>query len=158
MDFSSAQGESQFLVRDFLRLLGTPFASHKAQPMTSEIDFLGVTTDLSRATDGGFVLCWPRQRLLEKVRDLIADAITRDSLTPAQAAKIRGILTFTSHAMSGKVGRAAMGPIKQRQYHDVKPWRLSSSLKRSFEFFEVLFEQQPRRRILVRPIPQPILI
>eukprot|EP00971_Amphidinium_carterae_P140248 2778692-Amphidinium_carterae.1 len=57
--------------REVMSLLGTPFASHKSQSMRSEIYFLGDTTDLSNAIAAGFVVCWPRQRLLDKVRILL---------------------------------------------------------------------------------------
>eukprot|EP00971_Amphidinium_carterae_P207954 4126593-Amphidinium_carterae.1 len=96
--------------------------------MSDTIDFLGVTSCLQQAVTSGVVQCFPWERLVAKVRDHILQAQKNNVLTPAQAAKLRGMLTFTSQAMAGRIGRAAMGPLKQRQYVDSPPWTLSLSL------------------------------
>eukprot|EP00971_Amphidinium_carterae_P293906 5834973-Amphidinium_carterae.1 len=85
-------------------------------------------------------------------------ALQSNTLTPAQAAKLRGVLTFSGQAMCGKVGRAALGPLKQRQYVDTPPWTLSFSLKRSFEFFQLLLDLHLHRTVIVKPVRSHIIV
>eukprot|EP00971_Amphidinium_carterae_P163040 3232396-Amphidinium_carterae.1 len=62
--------------------------------------------------------------------------------------------------MYGRVGRAATGPLRQRQYVDRAPWKLSHALRRSFDFFEtLLMTLQPKRVVSLRaPVQQFIIV
>ncbi len=95
--------------------------------------FLGIVQDLADAVGpDARVRFWPREKLLAKALALLRAARAANSLSPGDASKLRGMLGFLATAMWEGVGRAAMGPVKQRQCSDTVPWpsrqRLASEL------------------------------
>eukprot|EP00971_Amphidinium_carterae_P008635 169949-Amphidinium_carterae.1 len=149
-DLSTAKGTGQQLVQDLFAVLGSPVAPHKHQPMAGTVEFLGLVADVSHAFSLGLVEFWPKPALVQKILALIAQARSKNALTPADASKLRGTLSFASHAMYGRIGRAAAGPLRQRQYVDRAPWTLSHALERTFEFYEaLLLTIRPRRVVRI---------
>ena len=86
---------------------------------------------MSLALSAGIITFVPRERTRLKSIELQEHALRENSLTPAGAGKIRGVRGFTTNGTYGKIGRTAMGPLKQRQYSDTEPWLLSGALRRS---------------------------
>ena len=66
------------------------------------------------------------------------------------SSKFRGVAQFTALPMAYRVGRAGLGPFKQRQYSDKPPWFLSHALERALDFHELLFTEEVRREVSVR--------
>ena len=133
-NFGLAKGSGQALLNVLFSELGTPCASAKQKRMAATGTFLGVDHDVSRAFEGrGTVSFWPKASMIAKIKGLFAEHRARNSLTPAEASKLRGILQWSSTAMFNGIGGAAMAPLKQRQYTDVPPWALSHALRRCFE-------------------------
>ncbi len=65
------------------------------------------------------------------------------------SSKFRGVVQFTALPIAYRVGRAGMGPFKQRQYSDKPPWFLSHALERALDFHELLFTEEVRREVSV---------
>ena len=93
--------------------------------MSPEADFLGLVHNLGNALSEGTLTFWPRQKLCDKLGDLISNALGDNSCTPAEASKIRGVAGFMELGIFARIGRAGMGSLKQRQYVDQPPWTLS---------------------------------
>ena len=70
-------------------------------------------------------------------------------MTPAASSKFRGVVQFTALPMAYRVGRAGLGPFKQRQYSDKPPWALSHALSRALDFHEMLFRAKILREVPV---------
>ena len=117
--------------------------------MTTSNDHLGVVTDLSQAVSKRVISFWPRQSLCDKALGMISNFRDTNYLTPAMSSKFRGVVQFTALPMAYRVGRAGMGPFKQRQYSDRPPWFLSHALERALDFHELLFTEEVRREVSV---------
>eukprot|EP00971_Amphidinium_carterae_P021391 422068-Amphidinium_carterae.1 len=76
-----------------------------------DLDVLGVFFQLSRLQVD--VKESRRRELLAE----IADVLSRDRLEPGHAGKLKGKLLFASSQLWGRVGRAFLRPISERQYH-----------------------------------------
>jgi hypothetical protein len=157
VDSALAKGWGQTLTIGLFDLLGTPLAAEKRQFMAAVNTFLGIEHDLTDVP-AGTVWFWPKPGLITKAIAMIDRAFTEDDLSPGQASKLRGVLGFLCQSFWGRVGRSAMGPLKQRQYSDVPPWRLSHSLRRALQFFKLLIAEKPRRSLKLHPSHLPPLL
>ena len=158
-DLGLAKGSGQVLLNVLFSELGTPSASAKQQRMAATGAFLGVDHDVSRAFEGrGAVSFWPKASMIDKIKGLLAEHRARNSLTPAEASKLRGILQWSSSAMFNGIGSAAMAPLKQRQYTDAPPWALSHALRRCFDYFEFVIDLAPKRSVDVCPPSCPLIV
>ena len=109
-DWSELAARSQSIVGRVFDLCGYPFASDERQTPAASVDFLGLLHDLSA------VRGWVRQRLVDKVHDLMDTAQASGSLRPGQASKLFGCLTFLDQGAFGRVARSGLSAIKDRQY------------------------------------------
>jgi hypothetical protein len=85
---------------------------------------------------------WPREKLQEKVACMVHVAKSC-GLTPGAAAKLYGVVNFFETGMFGRVGRAGLIPIKERQYQEGR--EITAQLQGSFDLLEGLLQMKPRR-------------
>ncbi len=158
-DLASGKGSAQGAVSSLATALGRPFAPPKRQPMASLANFLGIQHDLSRAIDRNLVTFRPKPELVQKVEDMVSEAMQKDCLTPGAASKLRGVLGFMAREVWGKVARGGMRPLIQREFADDPPWNLSLSLMRAFEFHVTLLHlDAPRELRLAKHSVPPIVV
>ena len=104
--------------------LGAKLAADKHQS-GQKVEILGVQYDLKK-----LVLQITPQRRRDLVNEV--DQILRaDSLTPAAAAKLKGKLNFAATTLWGKVGRAFLLALSERQYSAKQRKALDSALRSS---------------------------
>ena len=156
VDFADGKGSAQWLGRRVLLAIGVPLAEHKKVLMSPCSTFLGMLHDLGRALSQGVCTFTARDAVKEKLRQLISACAKQT--TPAQASKIRGIAGFTALAMYGRIGRVAMGPLKQRQYTDKFPWDNSRALDYAYEFLLLLLGILIPREVSVMPHSDKVLL
>ena len=99
-------------------LIGSPFAEDKKQPMQSTGTFLGLTHDLSSINQTGHVQFWARERLHDKVRDMLATARVTGHFSRGAASKLYGLANFLEQGIYGRVGYGGLMAIKARQDED----------------------------------------
>ena len=126
--------------------------------MSSSGDFLGIIHEFGPNLECNEVFFWARDKLIEKALGLITYHRQRNSLTPGEASKLRGVLHFIARPAWHGVGKAALGPLRQRQYSDIPPWGLSHALVRAFEFIELILELRPRRIVNILPPRAPLVV
>ena len=101
------------IVQDLHKMLGARFDEAKCQ-RGSEVEILGVTYDLDELY----------LRIKEKRKDDIVAWIDeirkRGRLDPGEAGKLKGVLQFAASQIWGKVGRAFLRVLSERQY-DKRP-------------------------------------
>ena len=151
VDWSSSKGSSQAAFSSLNKMLGTPFATDKQQLMSSRGTFLGLEHDLSSAMSTGQVTFWVRDRLQEKLLDLINTAQQSAKLTPGVASKIYGLANFFEMGVYGRVGCGGLAAIKQRQ--DEKSHSLSPALLQCFDVLRAVIHSKPTREFEVFPQP-----
>jgi hypothetical protein len=141
------------------RLVGFKFNPEKSSPMQAEQDFAGVIHNFKDCFSKGSVPVRIRERIVEKAQSLLQSAVDTDSCPPGLASKIRGTNQALFHGFFGKVGRAAFGPLIQREYSDTAPWKLSHALRRSLLFLLELQGAGLRKefRLLRQNVP-PIIV
>ena len=136
---------------------GFLFDPDKHTDMAPSFIYLGVSHDLSRAGGGVVVV----RILPQRRRDLVAlcrNVLSSGSLSPGAAASLRGKLYFAASSAYGKVGRAALQPIIQRQERPGADYRLHGSMITSLKFFVTLLNNMPDREIRLGTDPRPPLI
>ncbi|CAE7449963.1 unnamed protein product, partial [Symbiodinium microadriaticum] len=150
-DWSSLATETQLYVEELFELFGFPFSTEKRQEPAAAGDFLGLMHDFSQLQQGT-VRVWVRERLVEKIGDIIREAQETDTLKPGQASKLYGCVTFLDQGVFGRVARAGLTAIKDRQYASRGHARLTDELRSAFDTIRAVLDMRPQR--LVRVLPQ----
>ena len=83
--------------------------------MRRQLTFLGVSHDLSHSQEGHVLLSVLPERGAS-VSATCASILSAGSISPGQAASLRGKLYFSCTTALGKVGRAALQPLIERQF------------------------------------------
>ena len=132
---SFTEGSGQYALGHLARLCGFLFdTQNKHVPMAPLLTYLGVQHDLSRVPAGIVTL-----RILEDRREALVDAcrevLRLGRLSSGAAASLRGKLYFAATTAYGRVGRAALQPILQRQERGRERDSLTPAMVRSLSFF-----------------------
>ena len=144
-DLGIGDGYAQEAVQQMFAVFGAPLAAHKCLPMSSSNDFLGLVHNVSTVFQTGQVHFVPRARTLAKAVAIVVSALESDFLSPATASKLRGVVTFLSCGVFGKLGRACQHPLRQRQYSDTAPFTLSFRLRRCLQLLLAILRDAPPR-------------
>ena len=153
-DWNSHAAAAQQCMCTAMELLGYPFAESKRQNPNSQGDFLGLVHDFEDIRTHGVVRLWIRPRLQEKILDIIATARRDGTFRAGTAAKLYGCVTFLDQAAVGKIARAGLAAIKDRQYLDTTA-HLTDALLQAFQVIEDIFRLNPRRIVSLFPLSTP---
>ena len=134
------------------KLIGSPFADDKKQSMQSTGTFLGLTHDLDCINKTGHVRFWARDRLHDKVRDLLTTART---ISRGTASKLYGLANFLEQGIYGRVGYGGLMAIKARQ--DETSTSVTPEIEACFEVIEAVTRFQPKREFPVISPGQPAI-
>ena len=134
---SSAFKCSQAVVHHWL---GAKFDPKKLQ-LCSDPTILGVTYDLVN-------MCLRikpsrKEELLDEIESIMVSGL----LPPGQAGKLRGKLMFGSSQLWGKIGRAFLRSLSERQYSKYPRSEVNAPLQLSLEHWKFLIEAGPPRKI-----------
>jgi len=130
-------------------MIGSPFAEDKKlQTMQSTGTFLGLTHDLSSINKTGHVRFWARDRLHDKVRDILATARGTGHFSRGTASKLYGLANFLEQGIYGRVGYGGLMAIKARQ--DENTTAMTPEIESCFEVIEAaVMRFQPKREFPV---------
>ena len=106
VDAGDVADSAHYAVADFFALLGLQTKPSKAQAPAKNHVVQGVELAIRPE---GVELC-PTTKRVEKILGQIDDALARDSLSPDEASRLAGRLTFLSQSTFG-TGRAAVKPL-----------------------------------------------
>ena len=107
---------ARHFIEELRALLGMEIALDKEVAPTFSAILLGAQVTLSRVFAHASI---PRPKA-SKIIDEINDILKANTLSPAQAAKLRGKLGFAQSLLFGRFGRALLKPIAERQYSQVR--------------------------------------
>ena len=156
-DWEPTAMHAQSVMGQVLECLGFPCAADKRQSPSFEGDFLGMIHDLSAAHLVGKIQLWIRPRLQDKIQDFIRTARRDRLLHPGTAAKLFGCVTFLDQAAFGKVARAGLNAIKDRQHVDTSV-ELTTHLEVAFDVIETVLSLRPRRTVSLVSCLEPRMI
>ena len=148
-DLGSQQDAGQVMVSRLMKLLGSPFAPLKRQPMDVHGTFLGLDHDLSDVTQCGNVAFWPKEALGTKLLGYGKVARASMKFPPGLAAKYYGSCNFFESGVYGKIGRAGLNAIKHRSSEFVDT--LTSDILKSLQCMEEIIDMKPHRKVQVWP-------
>ena len=149
---ATAEG-AQDALRRLGSILGTPFAAEKTQAMAPTGTFLGLDHDVGQAWDSGAVTFWAKKELEDKVRmDVTAARVSR--LPPGVAAKIYGRVNFLESGTFGRIGRAGLQALKERQYEGASS--LTPALSKALAHVLEVLSLRPQREVYLaaRAVPR----
>ena len=132
-----------------LQLAGAPPAASKTQDHGPARVYLGAAIDLTRVEDAGYVVCGPTLSAVQKICTAVDQVQQTLSLTPAQAAKLRGQAGWAGSLMHGKFGRLALSFLKERQYSQTATYGVSPHQLRELQLLVRLVREAPPRCISV---------
>ncbi|CAE7363164.1 unnamed protein product, partial [Symbiodinium sp. CCMP2592] len=147
LDWASSKGSGQWAVGSINTLLGTPFAAEKRQPMSAHGTFLGLDHDLSEALSQGFVTFWARERLFDKMADLIEQATSSGSLRAGLASKMFGLMNFLEQGMYGRVGCGGLAALSERQ--NSREVGLTEEIRACFRLISAILRLRPQRQFWI---------
>ena len=118
LDFVCARGSGQSALLLLYDCAGLVLDPSKQNPMASQRPFLGVLLDLCDFSCESCIRVNLKPGLRETLSDDIEEILQKGTLSPAEAAKLRGRFTWAASATFGRCGRGGQHALIQRQYHD----------------------------------------
>ena len=115
--------------------------------MQSSGTFLGLTHDLSCINKAGHVRFWARDRLHNKVCEILATARQTGHFSRGTASKLYGLANFLEQGIYGRVGYGGLLAIKARQ--DEHTTAMTPEIEAFFEVIEAVMHFQPKREFPV---------
>ena len=151
---SYAQGSGQFCHVELHELLRFHFDLGKHRDRSQRVVYTGVCTDWSRQAEGIVSLGVTRARRL-KLRALIASILADQSLTSAEAGRLRAKARFCVCPVFGRVGLAAVQLLRERQRSPSES-AITSELADVLAFLDIVVDLLPSftvrfRRERIRP-------
>ena len=146
-DVRSAKGSGQWAMNQLCLMIGPLFAEDKKQTMQSTGTFLGLTHDLSYINKTGHAQFWARDRLHDKVRDILATARQTGHFSRGTASKLYGLANFLEQGIYGRVGYCGLMAVKVRQ--DENTTAITPEIEACFEVIEAVMRFQPKREFPV---------
>eukprot|EP00971_Amphidinium_carterae_P193380 3837310-Amphidinium_carterae.1 len=121
VDFLLTASDAKSMFHRLAEMFGIVFSPSKALRMQGVQQFLGSQTDLTRVrTDRCIILdCKPSTK--QKGLSLIAAALDANTLTPAGASKLRGVVQWVDNWLLGRPCRGALSALIARQYYEDLP-------------------------------------
>jgi hypothetical protein len=110
---------------------------------------LGLTADLQSSDSKGEVTFWAKDAFVQKVVASIREALAEHRLTSGQAAKLYGRTGFLSEGSFGRVGRAGLARLKERQLCSDKTTTITAELGAALDFIMDVISMSPKRTVHV---------
>jgi hypothetical protein len=159
VDLAVAGNSGQDSLAFLASAIGRPFEPTKRKRMAPENVGLGVHVNLRFAhLPGGVVILQCTEQRIANLLAILQHAREGDFLAPGTAATCRGKAGFLFTTAYGKVGRACMQPLAQREFYDTN-FSFTPTLRHMLEFLETLLPVLPSLWVPVRArTDAPILV
>jgi len=140
-----------FCFRRACQLLGFELDSAKSQMPACMCGILGVLFNTSAIRSERKLFVQSKPSRISNLTIEINAIVKADKLAPSHAARVIGKFGFIADHMYGRVGRAAMGALRHRQYSHSHDHSLTPSIKASLGLALALLHTAPPREISVSP-------
>ena len=98
-------GSAHWFAIQLAECLGSPFADSKHQQMGPSADFLGLDHEIGQTIVRGALHFWVGPRPIEKMQDVINEALANPRLLPGVASKLFGGLSFLNASWADTIRR-----------------------------------------------------
>ena len=142
---------ARFCFQQLCCLLGFALDSEKSQIPGPLNAILGVMINTSMLQEHRSLYIMPKASRVKNTIAEINDIVEANILSPSQAARLVGKFSFLTDQMFGRVGRAATGAIRHRQYTSSKNYSLTASLKAGLSLMIALLLSSPPRELKIDP-------
>ena len=133
-------GTAMKAVRWLHSRLGADFAEKKVQLKDRPV-ILGIEYDLPNR------LLQVTEDRREELKSELRHHLSQKSLTSGQAAKLKGKLLYAATQLWGKIGRAYLRPLSERQYSKKPRTKLDKALELALKAWIRLLDSAPRRTL-----------
>ena len=149
IDIAAGRGSGEDGVVQVFEGVGGALAPPKAMPPASRRVFCGIDSDLGHAARTGEVVMYVKPFVKEDLVEAMDRCMNEGVLTAAKAAKLRGGLGWSATASYGKCGRIGQAALADRQYRDKHVTCITPAIEKAFQFFKLLLEVVPPKRVRV---------
>ncbi|CAE7241467.1 FCPB [Symbiodinium natans] len=108
---------------------------------------------LQQALRSGHVKFFVRERLLQKVQDMVTTSLSTGLLSAGQASKLYGTCNFLEQGMYGRVGAGGLHSIRERA--DETSRELTPPIRASLQMILAVLAVRPEREFELFPRPLP---
>ena len=148
LDLASLAAATKAMVVRLADLFNVIFNREKRRRMSSRNNFLGYAYDFSAFLASGSIVFGIKASTLQKAWTIVAKALGEKRLTPGDASKVRGILSWVDTGITGRPCRGAMCALTGRQYGRPPPGcALTPELEDALHFFLLVLTSVPARII-----------
>ena len=159
VDFMTACGSGQRFTNAVIQTMGGHLGPDKHKPTRPQQVMLGTHVRLDTVLVDGTILFEPREETVHKIVEMATALLDKNSCTPAEAAKLRGMASWAAGNTFGRVGRLGLRALKARQYQTATSNTLDEQLDMGLKFLiEVLPRLGPRTTRILGPTPSPTVV
>ena len=159
IDYAMAGGSGQAFANLVINTNGGALGPDKHKPSRPQQVMLGVNVRMDGILSEGTVLFEPREDTTHKVVEAAGAILLKQSCTPAEAAKLRGVASWAAGNTFGRIGRLGLRALKTRQYQKEPDVELTEELLMGLRFLvEVMPEIGPRETRILGPTPRPAVV
>ena len=140
-----------FCFREGCKLLGVVLDPDKSQLGEEHLAVLGVLFDLRLAVLEAKLFVCPKPSRVQNLTAELRRVVKDNRLVPSHAARVVGKFGFVCETMFGRVGRAATGAVRARQYQKGGTSKLTPHLRASLGLMIAFLQVTPPREVNLRP-------
>ena len=159
VDFLAAHGTGQEFTNVVIGSLGGSLGPDKHKPPRPQKVVLGVNVSMDPILREGVIQFEPREETIHKVVEASDSILRKQTCTPAEAAKLRGVAGWAAGNTFGRVGRLGLRALKSRQYQQGDFVGIDEQLHTGLRFLmEIMPRLEPRSARILGPTPQPTIV
>eukprot|EP00971_Amphidinium_carterae_P350273 6491465-Amphidinium_carterae.1 len=160
VDYLLTASDAKSMFHRLAEMFGIVFSPSKALRMQGVQNFLGSQTDLTRIRTDHCILLDCKPSTKQKGIALIDSALASNTLSPASASKLRGVVQWVDNWLLGRPCRGALSALVARQYYENLPGHiLSARLVDALTYLKLTMEVASGRVIQLRgEDPNPVII
>ena len=159
VDLLVAHGSGQEFTNVVIGSLGGELGPDKHKPVRPQQVTLGVNVRMDPVLKEGKVLFEPRQETIHKIVEASENILRKQTCTPAEAAKLRGVAGWAAGNTFGRVGRLGLRALKSRQYQKDDFIGIDEPLNMGLRFLiEIMPRLNARSARIMGPTPQPTIV
>ena len=159
VDFLAAHGSGQEFTNVVIGPLGGELGLDKHKPVRPQQVRLGVNVRMDPILKEGKILFEPRQETIHKIVEAPENILRKQTCTPAEAAKLRGVAGWAAGNTFGRVGRLGLRALKSRQCQKDDSIGIDEPLHMGLRFFiEIMPRLHARSARIMGPTPRPTIV
>lgn len=157
-DLRAGRDSAQRGLRTVHQVIGLDVEMKKRKPNAASNHVLGIGASAEHVHESMYIELYPLEERRVALEEQLAECKRSGRLTPAEASKIRGKVGFLLLPAYGRVGRAALQPLVQREWDDSPPYLWTPALEVMRLYLVELLPLVPDLYIPMAPTSEPPVV